>query len=90
VKTVRAVKKRYGDQHLAIGCRWQLQIRTSGDGGFQKKLTTARRGITHHAITAPRKGHSHQGPARTMLQEEPQQDKQSERDIRRNRNAEME
>jgi hypothetical protein len=21
VKTVRAVKKRYGDQHLAIGCR---------------------------------------------------------------------
>jgi hypothetical protein len=25
VKTVRALKKRYGDQHLAVGCRRQLQ-----------------------------------------------------------------
>jgi hypothetical protein len=43
VETARTLKKRHGDQHLAIGRRQQLKKRTQGDGGSQKKLAAARR-----------------------------------------------
>jgi hypothetical protein len=33
VKTFRALKKRYGDQHLAVGRRLQLKKWTQGKGG---------------------------------------------------------
>jgi hypothetical protein len=38
VKTVRALKKRYGNLHLDVKCRRQLQNRVQGDGGSRKKL----------------------------------------------------
>jgi hypothetical protein len=53
VKTVRALKKRYGNR--------QLQKRTQGIGGPQKKLAT-RRGMTHRAGVARHKGRSLTGP----------------------------
>jgi hypothetical protein len=63
VKTVRALKKRYGDQHLAVGHCQQLKKWTQGNGGSQKKLAMARGGMTR-AIPVPRNGHGHQGPNR--------------------------
>jgi hypothetical protein len=50
VKTVRELKKRYGDQYLVVGRRRQLRKRTRGDGGSRKKLAAARRGMTFSAI----------------------------------------
>jgi hypothetical protein len=41
VGTVRALKKRYGDRHLAIGRRRQLKKRAQGDGGTRKKMATS-------------------------------------------------
>jgi hypothetical protein len=61
VKTVTALKKQYGNQHLAIGHHRQLKKETQGDSGSWKKLATAHRGMTHHAVPAPSKGHGHQG-----------------------------
>jgi hypothetical protein len=49
VKTVRALKKRHGVQHLAVGRLRKPKERTQGKGGSQRKLATARRGMTHHA-----------------------------------------
>jgi hypothetical protein len=43
LKTVGALKKRYGDRHLAIGFLLQLQKRTRGNGGSRKKLAAIRR-----------------------------------------------
>jgi hypothetical protein len=63
MKTVRALKKQYGDRHLAVGRRRQLKKRTQGDGGSRKKLAAACRGMTCRAIPALRKGR-HQGPGR--------------------------
>jgi hypothetical protein len=40
VETIRALEDRYGDWHLAIGCRHQPKKRTQGDGGTRKKLTS--------------------------------------------------
>jgi hypothetical protein len=60
VKTVRALKKRYGDQHLAVGRHQQLKKWTQGDGGSRKKLATARGGLTPCTIPVLRNGHSHQ------------------------------
>jgi hypothetical protein len=61
-RTVRALKKRYGDKHLAVGYHQQLKKWTQGDGGSRKKLAATCRGMTRHAIPAPRKGHGCQGP----------------------------
>jgi hypothetical protein len=71
VKTVRALKKWYGDRHLAVRHCWEPKKRTQGDGGSRKKLAAARRGMTHHAVPAPGKGYSHQGPGRDVLQGAP-------------------
>jgi hypothetical protein len=61
-KTFRALKKRYGDWHIAVGCRRQLQKRRQVDGGFSKMLAAAYRGMTPpRAIPARRKGHCRQG-----------------------------
>jgi hypothetical protein len=49
VKTVRALKKQYGDRHLAVGYRLQLKKRTQGSGWFQKKLAAAQGRLTRHA-----------------------------------------
>jgi hypothetical protein len=62
VKTVRALKKRYGDRQLAPGRRRQLKRRIQGDGGSRKTLAVARRRMTRRAITAQRKGHGRRGP----------------------------
>jgi hypothetical protein len=35
-ETVKALKKRYRDRHLAVGRRRQLNKRTQGDGGSRK------------------------------------------------------
>jgi hypothetical protein len=97
VKTVRALKDRYGDLHLAVGCRRQLQKRSQGDGGSRKKLDVACSGMNRHAGMPWRKGRCHtgltveqsggnSGPG-TMLQGEPRKDGRSGRDIGRNRNA---
>jgi hypothetical protein len=64
VKTVRALKKRYGDWHLAIGRHWQLKKWNQGNGGSQKKLTTTCRGMIRGATPASCKGRGHQGPGR--------------------------
>jgi hypothetical protein len=42
VKNIGAPKDRYGDRHLAAGCRRQLKKRTQGDGGSRQKLAAAR------------------------------------------------
>jgi hypothetical protein len=62
-KTVRALKERYEDRHLAAGSRRQLKKRTQGDGGSRNKLTAVSR-MTRRAITAQRMGHGRQGPGR--------------------------
>jgi hypothetical protein len=64
VKTVRALKKQYVDQHLAIRHHGQLKKQTHSNGGSLKKFATARGRMTCHAIPALHKEHSHQGPGR--------------------------
>jgi hypothetical protein len=63
LKTVRALKERYVDQHLAVGRRRHLKKRTQGSGESQKQLAAARRGMTRHAIPAVRKERGRKGPA---------------------------
>jgi hypothetical protein len=67
VKTVRALKKRYGDWHLTVGHSQQLKKWTQDDGGFWKKLAAAHRGMICHTIPAPCKGHGCQGPGRDSV-----------------------
>jgi hypothetical protein len=62
VKIVRALKKRCGNQCLAIGCCRQPKKQTQGNAGSWKKLATAQRDITHHAGVTRRTGCSHTGP----------------------------
>jgi hypothetical protein len=57
MKTVKALKKGHGDRHLAIRRRGQPKKRTHSDGGSQKKLVAACRGMNHRAIPAQRKRH---------------------------------
>jgi hypothetical protein len=71
VVTFGALKKQYGEWHLAIGCRWELTKWTQGNGGSWKKLATTSRRKTHNAITAPCKGHSCQGQGRDNVAREP-------------------
>jgi hypothetical protein len=61
VQTFGALKEKYGNLHLAVGCRRQLRKRTQDDGGSRKKLAATHRGMIHHAIPARCKGHSCQG-----------------------------
>jgi hypothetical protein len=61
VETIGALEDRYGDQHLAVGRRRQLKRWTQGNGGSRKKLVTTCIRMTHHALPAWRKGHSHKG-----------------------------
>jgi hypothetical protein len=44
VKTVSALKKRRGDQHLAVGHRREPQKRTQGDSGSQMNLAMSAEG----------------------------------------------
>jgi hypothetical protein len=62
VKTVRALKKRYVDRHLAVGRRRQLKKKTLGEGRSWKKFAVAHRGMTRHAGVAQCKGRGHKGP----------------------------
>jgi hypothetical protein len=62
MQTVRALKKRYGDRHLAVGRRRQLQKRTEGKGGSRTKLAAARRGMARSGRVARRNGRGHTGP----------------------------
>jgi hypothetical protein len=55
------MKKWHRDWHLAIGRRQEPKKWTQGNGGPQKKLATACRGMTCHAICAWHKGHCCQG-----------------------------
>jgi hypothetical protein len=68
VKTVRALKKRYGDPNLAVRRHRHLKKRTQGYGGSRKKLAATRRWLTRHAIPAPRKGHGRQGPKKRTFE----------------------
>jgi hypothetical protein len=65
VKTVRALKKRYGDWHLATGRFRQLKKPPQGTGGSWKKFVAACRGLTSHTIPAGHKGC--QGPGRDSV-----------------------
>jgi hypothetical protein len=60
LKTVRALKKQYGDLCLPIGHHWQLQNWTQGDGGSWKKLAPICRRMTCGAGVAWYKGRSMQ------------------------------
>jgi hypothetical protein len=51
--------KWYGDQHLAVGHHWHPKKWAQGNGGSQKKLVTAHRGMTCHAGVAQHKGRGH-------------------------------
>jgi hypothetical protein len=62
VKTVRAVKKRNGDQHLAVRHSGQMKKWTQGSGRSWNKLTATRKEMTHCAGMARCKGRSHKGP----------------------------
>jgi hypothetical protein len=61
VKPIGALKKLYGGWDLALRCCGQPKKETQGSGGSQKKLTAARRGITHCAVLAQRKGSCRHG-----------------------------
>jgi hypothetical protein len=52
VETFGALKEQCEDWHLDMGCCRQLKKWTQGNDESQKKLTTACRGMTHHAILA--------------------------------------
>jgi hypothetical protein len=54
METIKAMEGRYGDSH-------------HGDGGSQKMLAAACKGMTHRAIPAPSKGHGCQGPDRDSV-----------------------
>jgi hypothetical protein len=62
LKTVKTLMKRYGDRHLAVGRRRQLQKQNQGHGVLRKKMAAARGGMTRHAGVARSKGHGHKGP----------------------------
>jgi hypothetical protein len=59
VKTVRALKEQYGDWHLIVEYCRQLKKWTQGNGGSQKKLATACKGMTCCAGVARCKGCGH-------------------------------
>jgi hypothetical protein len=61
VETVRALKDRYGDRHLAVGRRRQPKKRTQDGGGSRKKTTAARRRMIRRAVPARNKGRGHKG-----------------------------
>jgi hypothetical protein len=77
VETVRTMEDQYGKWHQT-------------NGGSQRKLAAAHRQMTRHAVPAPHKGHSRQGPGRTFLQEEPLKDECSRGDKECTRRAAME
>jgi hypothetical protein len=64
VKPVGALRKWHRNWNLAIRRHKEPKEQTQGNGGYQKKSATARRGITHHAGVARCKGHCHQGYGR--------------------------
>jgi hypothetical protein len=53
-----ALKKQHWNRHLAIAHRKKQKEQTQGKGGSRKKLAATRRGMTHRARVARRKGHS--------------------------------
>jgi hypothetical protein len=59
VQTVRALKRRHGDWHLAVGCSRKPKKQTQGNGGSWRKLAATSRGKTHCAGVAWCKGHGH-------------------------------
>lgn len=61
-KTIIALVDQYWDQYLAVGCCQQPKKWTQGNGGSQQKLVAAQGPLMRHAIPAPCKGHSRQGP----------------------------
>jgi hypothetical protein len=61
VQPVRALKKRHGDRHPAIGCIGKPKKQTQGNGGPQRELAAAGRGMTHRAGVAWFKGRGHTG-----------------------------
>jgi hypothetical protein len=67
VETVKALKKWYGDWHLAVQCRLQLQKSTQGYGKSQKTLVTAHRMMLCHNIPARRQGPGRDNLARGTL-----------------------
>jgi hypothetical protein len=83
VETIGALK----DRHLTVERRRQPKKWTQIDGGSRKKLAATRRRMTRRAILASRKGHCHQGPARTMFYAEPLKDGLSKRDVGRDLSA---
>jgi hypothetical protein len=89
VKTVRALMKQHGDRQLAIGCRQKLKKLTQGNGRSQEKLAAAWRGLiampSLHGVKDQQLNRDDEkiGPGR-MLQEKPQKDGCSGRDIRHN------
>jgi hypothetical protein len=64
VKTVRALKERYGDGHLALGHCQHLKEQTHSNGGSSKKFAASHREMIRHAIPASHKGLGCQGPDR--------------------------
>jgi hypothetical protein len=60
VETVRVLKKRYRDWHLAVRRCGQPKKWTQGNGGSGKVLASCR-GMASCTIPAPRGGHGHQG-----------------------------
>jgi hypothetical protein len=99
VETFGTLKEQYGDQQLVVGCHQELQKQTQSNGGSQKKLATACRGMTTvqewHSIrdTVIQERWSNRdngkiGPG-TMLQQKPPKDGCSGGDIGRNWNTTM-
>jgi hypothetical protein len=64
VKTIGALKDRYGDQHLAVECHQQPKKQTQGNVGSRKKLAAERRWMIRHAVPALLKEHGRQGPGK--------------------------
>jgi hypothetical protein len=60
-KLIGLLRKPHRGQNLAAGRRQKPKEWTQKNCGYQRKLATARIGLTRHAGVAPRKGHSCQG-----------------------------
>lgn len=90
VETFRALRKRYGDRHLAMGHHGKLKEWIHGDCGSWKSLAAVCRGKTRLAIPARHEGHGCQGEGKDKAVPRTQKGWMFGRDVGRKQKASME
>jgi hypothetical protein len=69
VRSSGALKKQHRGRNLATECHQKPKERTRGKCGFRKKLTIARRRMTHCAGVAWRKGNVRKDQTRNQVEQ---------------------